>query len=119
MFRPVALALLSLSLAGPALAEPRWLVCKFTDLHGKSQGFYMKFDEQRNIAELLDEGRLIEGTNTFINYQAIRTRFPEFVLNYNRNDGALNVSPQAGAIVSGMLHGECRRAPPPPDAPKG
>lgn len=112
-------ALLSMLLALPALAETRWLGCKYTDISGKSQAFFLAFDDQRNIAQLLDEDRLVDGTNTFINFQSLRTRFPAFVLTYNRNDGTLMLSPQTGPVVSGLLHGDCRRTPPPPGAPKG
>jgi hypothetical protein len=106
------IALLTL-LSRPALAEPRWLACKFT-ASGKEQNFHMVFDDLRGTAALFDGASLIEGTSTSINFQALRTRFPQFNLTYNRNDGALAISP---AGTGGLLHGECRRAPPPPGAP--
>ena len=105
----VLLALLS----RPALAEPRWLACKFS-AGGKEQNFHMVFDDLRGTAALFDSGALVEGTSTSINFQALRTRFPQFNLTYNRNDGALAISP---AGVGGLLHGECRRSAPPPGAP--
>lgn len=101
------------ALAGPAMAEPRWLACKYTDTRGAAKTFHMVFDDRRNTASLFDAGRLVEGSGTGITFQALRTRFPEFILTYNRNDGALAVTPPGGGIV----HGECRRSPPPPGAP--
>ena len=105
----VLLALLS----HPALAEPRWLACKF-NASGKEQNFQMVFDDMRSTAALFDGGSLVEGTSTSINFQSLRTRFPQFNVTYNRNDGALSVSPVG---TGGMLHGECRRSAPPPGAP--
>jgi hypothetical protein len=105
-------ALLTL-LARPVLAEPRWLACKFT-AGGKEQNFHMVFDDMRGTAALFADGNLIEGTSTSITFQALRSRFPQFHLTYNRNDGALAISP---AGTGGLLHGECRRAVPPPGAP--
>ena len=105
-------------LSGPARAEPRWLACKFNDTAGKTQNFHMVFDDRRGTAALFDAGFLVEGTNTSINFQSLRTRFPQFVITYNRNDGALAVSPTAGGL-GGILSGECRRSPPPPGAPPG
>lgn len=98
----------------PALAEPRWLACKFTDTSGKSQTFFMVFDDLRGTAALYDGYSLVEGTGTTTNFQSLRTRFPPFNVTYNRNDGALAVSPVG---VGGILHGECRRSAPPPGAP--
>ena len=106
-------ALLTL-LSRPALAEPRWLACKFI-AGGKEQNFHMVFDDMRGTAALFDAGNLIEGTSTSVNFQALRSRFPQFNLTYNRNDGALAISPVG---TGGLLHGECRRAPPPPGAPE-
>ena len=100
-------------LAQPAVAEPRWLACKYTDTGGKTRTFQMVFDDLRNVASLFDAGTLVEGTNTGITFQALRTRFPQFVVTYNRNDGALAITPPGG----GILTGECRRSPPPPGAP--
>jgi hypothetical protein len=104
-------------LSGPALAEPRWLSCKYTDISGKGQTFQLVFDDLRGIASLFDAGAgaLVEGSDTSINFQSLRTRFPAFSITYNRNDGALAVTPPSG----GILHGECRRSPPPPGAPSG
>ena len=106
-------ALLTL-LSHPALAEPRWLACKFNDTSGKAQNFFMVFDDIRGTAALFDGYSLIEGSSTSINFQSLRTRFPQFNVTYNRNDGALSVSPVG---TGGMLHGECRRSAPPPGAP--
>jgi hypothetical protein len=108
-------ALLAL-LSRPALAEPRWLACKFNDTSGKAQNFNMVFDDLRGTAALFDGGGLVEGTSTSINFQALRTRFPQFNVTYNRNDGALAVSSTTGGL-GGIMTGECRRAPPPPGAP--
>lgn len=103
--------------AQPVRAEPRWLTCKFTDQLGAARNFFMVFDDLRSTAALFDAGSLIEGTGTSINFQSIRTRFPTFALTYNRNDGALAVSPLE-ATYGGILRGECRRSPPPPGAPR-
>lgn len=113
----LAAAALSAALARPAMAEPRWLACKYTDTHGGAQTFNMVFDDLRNTAALFDTGarRLIEGTNTGITFQALHTQFPQIGVTYNRNDGALAVTPVAG--FGGILTGECRRSPPPPGAP--
>jgi len=98
-------------LSHPALAESRWLACKFNDTSGKAQNFVMVFDDMRGTAALFDGYSLIEGTGTTINFQSLRTRFPPFNVTYNRNDGALALSPVG---VGGILHGECRRSAPPP-----
>src|SRR5262245_39747996 len=111
----VAAAITALA-AWPATAEPRWLGCKFNVRGGPEQTFQMGFDDLRNTAYLFDGGLYIEGASTSITFQALRTRFPNFSLTYNRNDGALAVTPPTGGIISG----ECRRiaqpqgAPPPP-----
>ncbi|MGZ3341907.1 MAG: hypothetical protein ACXU9B_19120 [Reyranella sp.] len=102
-------------LARPAIAEPRWLACKYSDTNGKPQSFFMVLDDLRNVASLLDGGTLVEGADTGITFQALRTRFPQFTITYNRNDGALAVTPLAG--YGGIRTGECRRSPPPPGAP--
>ena len=99
----------------PALAEPRWLACKYSDTNGKAQNFFMVFDDLRNTVSLLEGGALVEGTSTGITFQALRTRFPQFAITYNRNDGALSVTPLEG--YGGIRTGECRRSPPPPGAP--
>lgn len=109
----VNVALLSL-LSHPALAEPRWLACKFNDTTGKAQNFVMVFDDLRGTAALFDGYSLIDGTGTTINFQSLRTRFPQFNVTYNRNDGALAISPVG---TGGILNGECRRSTPPPGAP--
>src|SRR5262245_4717333 len=114
----IAAAMVMVLLAGPARAEPRWLACKFNDTGGKTRNFHMVFDDLRGTAALFDAGALVEGTNTSINFQSLRTRFPQFILTYNRNDGALAVSPTSGGL-GGILSGECRRSPPPPGAPPG
>lgn len=100
-------------LSQPALAEPRWLACKF-NAGGKEQNFHMVFDDRRGTAALFDGANLIEGTGTSINFQSLRTRFPQFNVTYNRNDGALALSPTG---VGGLMNGECRRSAPPPGAP--
>ncbi|MPZ34160.1 MAG: hypothetical protein GEV13_24785 [Rhodospirillales bacterium] len=110
-----AMALLTL-LSQPAVAEPRWLACKFNDATGKEQNFAMVFDDLRGTAALFDGYSLIDGAGTTINFQSLRTRFPPFNLTYNRNDGALAVSPTVGGL-GGILTGECRRSAPPPGAP--
>jgi hypothetical protein len=109
----LAAATLLALLSQPALAEPRWLACKF-NAGGKEQSFQMVFDDMRGTAALLDGGSLVEGTSTSINFQSLRTRFPQFNITYNRNDGALAVSPVG---VGGLMTGECRRSAPPPGAP--
>jgi hypothetical protein len=106
---------LLVALSRPAVAEPRWLACKYNDATGKARSFLMVFDDLRNVASLLDAGTLVEGANTAITFQALRTRFPQFSVTYNRNDGALALTPLAG--YGGMLTGECRRSAPPPGAP--
>jgi hypothetical protein len=111
----LAAAALLAVLSGPALAEPRWLACKFTDTSGKPQTFQMVFDDLRGIAALLDGTALVDGTSTTINFQSLRTRFPLFNITYNRNDGALAVSSTGG--LGGLQTGDCRRSPPPPGAP--
>ena len=108
----VLLALLS----RPALAEPRWLACKFNDTSGKTQNFFMVFDDIRGTAALLEEGSLVEGVGTTTNFQSLRTRFPQFTVTSNRNAGALSVSPTVGGL-GGILTGDCRRTAPPPGAP--
>ena len=110
----LATAVLLALLSHPALAEPRWLACKFTDTSGKVQTFHMVFDDMRGTAAILDGPSLVDGTSTTVNFQSLRTRFPPFNVTYNRNDGALSVSPVG---TGGMLHGECRRSAPPPGAP--
>ena len=108
-------ALLAL-LSQPALAESRWLACKYNDTSGKPQTFQMVFDDMRGTAAILDNGGLIDGVGTTVNFQSLRTRFPAFNITYNRNDGALAVS--ATGSLGGILTGECRRIAPPPGAPQ-
>jgi len=114
----LATAVALAAVASPALAEPRWLACKFTDQRGQARNFQMVFDDLRNAAALWDGYALVQGANTGITFQALRTRFPQFVVTYNRNDGALSVTPLEGSY-GGILHGECRRSPPPTGAPPG
>lgn len=120
--RGAFLGLLMLAVGtAPAVAETRWLACKFTDTQGKPQGFQMMFDEDRNIAAIFDPalGTMTEGSSTFINFQLIRSRFPAFTLTYNRNNGTLALSLISGtSIPAGLVQGECRRSPPPPGAPR-
>src|SRR5258708_35144746 len=101
----------------PAMAEPRWLACKYNDTNRKAQTFFMVFDDLRNTASLLDAGTLVEGADTGITFQALRTRVPQFTVTYNRNDRAVALTPLAG--YGGTLTGESRRGPPPPGAPPG
>ena len=108
-------ALLAL-LSGPALAEPRWLGCKFTDTGAKVQTFVMVFDDIRGTAALLDGAELVDGTQTSINFQSLRTRFPQYNVTYSRNDGTLSISMTGG--LGGILTGECRRIAAPPGAPR-
>jgi len=112
----MAIGVLVALMSGPALAEPRWLACKFNDTSGKTQNFHIVFDDIRGTASLFDEGSLTEGVGTTINFQSLRTRFPQFNITYNRNDGALSLSPTGGGL-GGLLTGECRRSAPPPGAP--
>lgn len=112
----LATAALLAVVSGPALAEQRWLGCKYTDGRGGAQNFFMVFDDLRSTASLLDNGALVEGTSTSITFQALRTSFPYFSITYNRNDGALSITPTQG--VGGLLYGECRRVAPPPGAPR-
>ncbi|MCA0302747.1 MAG: hypothetical protein LCH95_10095 [Proteobacteria bacterium] len=107
-------ALLAL-LSGPAVAEPRWLGCKYNDTAGKSQAFVMVFDDLRGTAALLDGSALVDGTQTSINFQSLRTQFPQFTVTYSRNDGTLSIS-RSG--IGGILTGECRRVAAPPGAPQ-
>jgi hypothetical protein len=102
------------AVAQPVRAEQRWLGCTYKDANGKPQNFLMAFDDLRGVAALYDAGSLVEGTNTSINFQALRTRFPEIAITYNRNDGALAVNPRGGGILSG----ECRRVAAPQGAPE-
>ncbi len=111
-----ATAALFVLLSGPALAEPRWLGCKFTDISGKQQNFVMVFDDIRLTAALLDGPALVEGAGTSINFQSLRTRFPQYNVTYNRNDGSLSLSLTGG--MGGILTGECRRISQPPGAPQ-
>lgn len=105
------------AVVSPALAEPRWLACKFTDQGGVVRNFQMVFDDLRSTAAVFDNGQLVDGTGTTINFQSIRSRFPAFTLTYNRNDGTLAVVIEG--TYGGILRGECRRTPPPPGAPAG
>ena len=114
--RILATGVVLASLSGPALAEPRWLACKFNDTSGKPQSFFMVFDDLRGTAALFDGYSLVEGTSTSINFQSLRTRFPQFNVTYNRNDGALAVSSTTGGL-GGIMTGDCRRSPAPPGAP--
>jgi hypothetical protein len=111
----IGLAAVMAALSWPAMAEPRWLACKYTDTNGTVRNFHMMFDDLRNTAALFDAGTLVEGTNTGITFQALRTRFPQFIVTYNRNDGALSLTPLTG--YGGIRIGECRRSPPPPGGP--
>jgi hypothetical protein len=112
-------AALLMALAMPAAAEPRWLTCSYTDMGGKQQGLAVMFDQDRNIASIFEDGSMVEGTNTSITFQAIRSRFPRFFLTYNRNDGALSLAlTGGGGFTTGIVNGSCRRSNPPPGAPR-
>ena len=51
--------------------------CKYTDTRrGVANRFAMMFDDLRNVAYLLDGGRLVEGNQTSITYQALGTLLP-------------------------------------------
>ena len=117
--RPAALIAIGALLAGvaPAMAETRWLACKVADRGGKTLAFNIMFDDIRNTAAIWDGVELVDGNSVAINFQSIRARFPNFALTYNRNDGALSMTP-LGANYGGLLHGECRRSPPPPNLPR-
>ena len=120
MAHPVATlvmaAALAAAIASPARAEPRWLACKFTDHTATVRNFFMVFDDLRNTAALFDGVGLIEGSNTSITFQALRSRFPKFTVTYNRNDGALAITAVEGTY-GGTFNGDCRRSPPPAGAP--
>jgi len=114
----LALALAVLAAAAPAAADTRWLACTFTK-DGKKFSLAVVFDEARNYTAIFDDGELLEGANTSITFQAIRSRFPSFFLTYNRNDGSLSLAPTGGGgFTAGLSHGECRRSTPPPGAPR-
>jgi hypothetical protein len=104
------------AVAAPAMAEPRWLGCKVTDQHGQARNFSVVFDDRRNTAGVWDGNVMADGTNVAITFQALRARFPNFTMTYNRNDGTLSMTP-LGANYGGLLHGECRRAVAPPGVP--
>jgi hypothetical protein len=103
-------------LAHPAMAEPRWLACKVTDQGGQVRNFSVVFDDRRNTVGVWDGTSMAEGTSVVITFQALRATFPNFSMTYNRNDGAYSMTP-LGANYGGLLHGECRRSPPPPGVP--
>ncbi len=104
------------AVAQPARAEPRWLACKVTDQGGQVRNFAVVFDDRRNTAGVWDGISMVEGTDVAITFQALRARFPNFSMTYNRNDGAFSMTP-LGANYGGLLHGECRRSAPPPGVP--
>jgi hypothetical protein len=113
----LAAALAVLSVA-EALADTRWLSCRYTQ-GGEQRQLAVMFDETRNLAAIFQDGLLTEGTATSITFQAIRSRFPGFFLTYNRNDGSLALAlTGGGGFTAGIVHGECRRANPPPGAPR-
>ena len=104
------------AVAPPAMAEPRWLACKVTDQGGQVRNFSVVLDDRRNTAGVWDGTSLAEGTNVAITFQALRARFPNFAVTYNRNDGAFSMTP-LGPNYGGLLHGECRRSVAPPGVP--
>ncbi len=105
----LAMAASLVAVALPAEAETRWLACKVTDQGGKPLAFNIMFDDIRNIAAVWDGIELVDGTSVAINFQSIRARFPKFALTYNRNNGALSMTP-IGSNYGGLLNGECRRS---------
>lgn len=111
-------AALAASAVSPAVADARWLACRFTDHKATARNFHMVFDDIRNTAALFEAGSLVQGTGTSITFQSLRTRFPTFTVTYNRNDGALAITGVEGTY-GGTFSGECRRSPPPPGAPAG
>jgi len=117
--RPATILTMAAALSAvalPAWAESRWLGCKVTDQRGTARNFHVVFDDRRNTAAVWDGIELVEGANVAITFQALRARFPNFALTYNRNDGALSMTP-LGANYGGLLHGECRRTQPPAGVP--
>jgi hypothetical protein len=113
----LTLALAVLAAAAPAVAnDTRWLVCTYTK-DGQKHQISVVFDQPRNYAAVFNDGELLEGANTSITFQAIRSRFPGFFLTYNRNDGSLTLA-STGGFTTGIVHGECRRSNPPPGAPR-
>ena len=102
--------------SAPAMAESRWLACKVTDRGGQVRNFSVVFDDRRNTAGVWDGTSLAEGTSVAITFQAVRATFPNFTMTYNRNDGAVSMTP-LGANYGGLLHGECRRSPAPAGVP--
>lgn len=112
----VLAAALAASAASPALADQRWLACRFTDHKATVRNFHIVFDDIRNTAAMFEGGLLVEGTGTSITFQSLRTRFPAFTVTYNRNDGALAITAIEGTY-GGTFNGECRRSPPPPGVP--
>jgi len=102
--------------ATPASAEPRWLACKVTDQGGQVRNFSIVFDDRRNTAAVWDGTSIAEGSSVAITFQAVRARFTNFSMTYNRNDGAFSMTP-LGANYGGLLHGECRRSAAPPGVP--
>lgn len=116
--RRAALALALVMSATSVAAETRWLSCRYNQ-SGQTRTLAVAFDEARNLAAIFDDGELTEGANTSITFQAIRSRFPLFFLTYNRNDGSLGLAlTGGGGFTAGIVTGECRRAPPPPGAPR-
>ena len=110
-------ALTALTAAAPAAADTRWLACSYTQ-HGKKVQLAVVFDQARNYTAIFDDGDLQEGVNTSITFQAIRSRFRNFFLTYNRNDGSLSLAlVGGGGFTAGIVQGECRRSNPPPGAP--
>jgi len=104
------------AVAPPASAEPRWLACKVTDQGGQVRNFSVVFDDRRNTAGVWDGTAMATGTDVAITFQALRARFTNFSMTYNRNDGAFSMTP-LGANYGGLLHGECRRSVAPPGIP--
>src|SRR5260370_33378404 len=88
---------LRVALCRPAMAEPRWLACKYNDTNRKAQTFFMVFDDLRNTASLLAAGTLVEGADTGITFQALRTRFPQCTITCNRNHAPRALPPSARA----------------------
>ena len=73
-------AALAASAVSPAVADARWLACRFTDPKATVRNFHMVFDDIRNTAALFEAGSLVQGTGTSITFQSLRTRFPTFTV---------------------------------------
>ncbi len=107
----LATVMLLALLSRPALAEPRWLACKFNDAGGKVQNFVMVFDDMRGTAALFDGYSLVDGASTTITFQALRTASRSSTSPTTGTTGRLRSRRSAWAA---SCTGECRRSSPPP-----